>query len=330
MATIRKRGSRYNVQIRKEGYPSITKTFTSISVARKWVTGIEADMERHLYVEVPNHTTVKELLKRYERQILPAHRGNQAEGYRLKTLKRHLGALTLVQLTPKEVATYRDIRLQEISPASLKRELTILSQVLTVASRDWGISIPQNPVQMISLPKADKARTRRLEIGEEAKLLHGSNSKLNRVITLALETAMRRAEILNIKKSHIDFNKSVLSILSTKTDTPRTIPLSRDAVTVLREQLRASERQSEGVIPLHETTVFDYSPRGLSGEFLKRCRRNGIENLHFHDLRHEATSRLFEKGLNPVEVATITGHKDTRMLMRYTHLRAEDLVGRLG
>ena len=69
---------------------------------------------------------------------------------------------------------------------------------------------------------------------------------------------------------------------------------------------------------------------GCQGTFLKLCRRKEIENLHFHDLRHEATSRLFENGLNPVEVATITGHKDTRMLMRYTHLRAEDLVERLG
>ena len=141
---------------------------------------------------------------------------------------------------------------------------------------------------------------------------------------------MRRGEILNIKRSHIDFKKSVLLIPSTKTDTPRTIPLSTDAVTVLRKQLRVSQYESGAVIPPHEPTVFDYQPRGLSGEFLKLCRRKGIENLHFHDLRHEATSRLFEKGLNPVEVATITGHKDTRMLMRYTHLRAEDLVERLG
>ncbi len=79
-----------------------------------------------------------------------------------------------------------------------------------------------------------------------------------------------------------------------------------------------------------ESTIFDYRPRGLSGEFLKLCRKTNIDDLHFHDLRHEATSRFFEKGLNPVEVATITGHKDTRMLMRYTHLRAEDLVKRLG
>ena len=92
----------------------------------------------------------------------------------------------------------------------------------------------------------------------------------------------------------------------------------------------ASQEESGGVIPLHETSLFMYTPRGLSGAFLRLCRRIGIENMHFHDLRHEATSRLFEKGLNPVEVASITGHKDTRMLMRYTHLRAEDLVNRLG
>ena len=122
----------------------------------------------------------------------------------------------------------------------------------------------------------------------------------------------------------------MLLIPSTKADVPRTIPLSSQALTALRGQLRASQRVSGGVIPLVESTVFDYRPRGLSGEFLKLCRRKGIRNLHFHDLRHEATSRLFEKGLNPVEVATITGHKDTKMLMRYTHLRAEDLVERLG
>ena len=93
--------------------------------------------------------------------------------------------------------------------------------------------------------------------------------------------------------------------------------------------MRVSQRQSEGVIPLHEQPLFSYSPNGVTGGFLKLCRKVGIHDLHFHDLRHEATSRVFEKGLNPVEVATITGHKDTRMLMRYTHLRAEDLVGRM-
>jgi len=225
MATIRKRGSRYNVQIRKEGYPSITKTFASISVAKKWAKGVEADMERRIHVEVPDQTTVGELLNRYQRQILPSHKGQQVEAYRLGTLKKHLGSLRLIHLTPKEVASYRDLRLKEVSSASLKRELTILSRILTVAPRDWGISIPQNPVKMISLPKADRTRTRRIEAGEKERLLQGANPELNRIITLALETGMRRGEILSIKKSHIDLNKSVLFIPSTKTDTPRTIPL---------------------------------------------------------------------------------------------------------
>jgi integrase len=287
-------------------------------------------MERRLYVTPPDNTTVGDLLEKYDREVLPTHKGQLAEWYRLRHFKRYFGSMRLTDLTPKEIAKYRDIRLKVVTPASLKRELKILSRILTIASKDWGIALPQNPVGMISLPKADKVRTRRLEAGEEEKLLRSSNQKLRGIITLALETAMRRGEILKVKKSHIDFQKSVLLIPSTKTDTPRTIPLSTDAVTVLRDELRASQSESEGVIPLHEQPLFSYSPNGVTGGFLKLCRKVGIEDLRFHDLRHEATSRLFEKGLNPVEVTTIIGHKDTRMLMRYTHLIAEDLVERLG
>ena len=134
--------------------------------------------------------------------------------------------MRVTDLTAKEVAKYRDIRLKEVSAASLKRELVILRRVLTLASKDWGVALPQNPVRMITLPKADKARTRRLEAGEEEKLLQITNQKLRRVIILALETGMRRGEILNIKKSHINYSKSVLLIPSTKTDQPRTIPPS--------------------------------------------------------------------------------------------------------
>jgi integrase len=199
-----------------------------------------------------------------------------------------------------------------------------------VASNDWGISVPDNPVKMITLAKSDKARTRRLEAGEEQRLLITANDQLQRIITLALETGMRRGEILIIRKSHINYSKSVLLIPSTKTDEPRTVPLSSAAIGSLTGQMRVSQGNSGKVFELTETPLFSYTARGLSGAFLKLCRKVKIEDLHFHDLRHEATSRFFEKGLNPVEVATITGHKDTKMLMRYTHLRAENLVGRLG
>jgi integrase len=200
MATIRKYWGKINVQIRKKGYPFVSKSFLSLTVAKKWATTTEADMERRIHVVIPDNTTIEELLDRYKREILPTHKGKQTERYRIQTLLGFLGDLKLIHLTPKEIAKYRDHRLKEVSPASLKRELVILSRVLTLSSRDWGIALPQNPVGMITLPKADKARTRRLEAGEEEKLLQSTNQKLRRIIILVLETGMRRGEILNIKK----------------------------------------------------------------------------------------------------------------------------------
>ena len=158
MAAIRRRGDRINVQIRKKGYPFISKSFVSLTVAKKWAVVTEADMERCLHVVIPDDTTVGNLLDRYRKEILPTHKGQQAERYRIQTLLGFLGDLKSIHMTPKEIAQYRDHRLKEVSPASLKRELTILSRVLTLASRDWGIALPQNPVGMISLPKPDKAR----------------------------------------------------------------------------------------------------------------------------------------------------------------------------
>ena len=100
----------------------------------------------------------------------------------------------------------------------------------------------------------------------------------------------------------------------TKNGLSRQIPLTKKAIQIL----------NDSKIP-YETT-----PNALRLAWSRLKKKGNIKDLHFHDLRHEATSRLFEKGLNPVEVATIAGHKDTRILMRYTHLRAEGLVGRLG
>jgi integrase len=134
---------------------------------------------------------------------------------------------------------------------------------------------------------------------------------------LALETAMRRGEILGMEWEHIDLKSRTVHIPITKTDIPRTAPLSLKAIELLF------------ALPDKTGRVFDLAPYSVTQAFRRSCRREGIEKLRFHDLRHEATTRLFEKGLNPVEVASITGHRDTRMLMRYTHLKAEDLAVKL-
>ena len=326
MATIRRRGKTYHVQIRKVGYPPVTKSFSSITVARKWTKATEADMERRLSVSVPNRLTVGDLLERYESEVIPTHKGSRREIYKSRTLRKNFSKIRLCDLSPSDVRQYRDIRLKTISPATLRRELAVLSSAINHASKEWGIFVSTNPVTAISVPRTANARSRRLEADEQNRLLSASNGELRRIIIIALETGMRRGEILQIRRSHIDFILQTLLIPLTKTDTPRTIPLSSMAVVSLKEQISISGN----ITPIRETPLFSLLPDSLSQAFRRLCRRLDIQNLHFHDLRHEATSRLFEKGLNPVEVATITGHKDTRMLMRYTHLRAEDLVERLG
>ena len=218
MASIRKRGGRYHAQVRKSGYPPLTKTFSSLTTAKRWASTTEADMERNLHIVLPDKTTVGELLERYEEDISPQHKSHQVEKYRLKTLKRHLGDQRVSMLSPALICRYRDQRLKAISPASLKRELVILSSVLNTAIKEWGINLQQNPVSLVSLPKVGRGRDRRLEMGEEEKLLSASD-ELKRIIIVALETGMRRGEILNIKKSHIDFPRQTLLIPLTKTDT---------------------------------------------------------------------------------------------------------------
>ena len=142
MATIRRRSGGYNVQIRNQGYSTITKTFSSITTARKWAAGVEADMERRLYIEVSEQTSLLSLLDRYQDEVIPLHKGSKSEQYRIQHIKKHLGHLRLIHLSPHEVSKYRDIRLETVSPASLKRELVILNRVLTSARRRCRWSDP--------------------------------------------------------------------------------------------------------------------------------------------------------------------------------------------
>lgn len=325
MATIRKRGSSYHAQVRKIGFPAITKSFKNLRLAEQWARNTESDLERHFLVTLPTSITVSDVLERFKQEIMPQHKGARQERYKVHTIQRLMPSLRLSILSTAHIREYRDLRLKTVAPSTVSRELAVLRRAINYGIKEWGINLQNNPVSMVSLPKVGRGRDRRLEAGEEEQLLSASG-ELKQIIIIALETGMRRGEILNIKKSHIDFNRQTLLIPLTKTDTPRTIPLSSRAIKALREQLRGSQN----VIPIEETTLFSYKPDSVTRAFIRVCRKHRLENLRFHDLRHEATSRFFEKGLNPVEVATITGHKDTRMLMRYTHLRAEDLVRRLG
>ena len=192
MATIRKRHGRYHVQIRKNDYLAITQTFTSITSAKKWIKAAESDMERRLF-KPASDISVGEILARYERTILPKHRGVfRHESYRIRRLQAAFGHQLVSDLKASDIAHYRDKRIEAVTLATVRRELVILRSALNIAMKDWDVDIPKNPVSRIRLAKADKARTRRLEAGEEQRLLIGANNQLKRIIILALETGLRR------------------------------------------------------------------------------------------------------------------------------------------
>ena len=199
-----------------------------------------------------------------------------------------------------------------------------------------------NPVQSIRLPSGrGTERDRRLKPEEKAALLKACDDyggDLPHIVRFALETAMRRGEITDIRWDMVDLKKRTVTIPETKNGEKRIVPLSNEAVRILSTLQRRITGKVFGYTDSHSITqAFIRALSRAKSAYGKECAEKGIDpdasflaNLTFHDLRHEATSRLFEKGFNPMEVATITGHKTLQMLKRYTHLKAEDLAKRLG
>lgn len=326
MPTIRKRGERqWHVQVRKRGYPTQTKTFDTQEEAENWATVIESEMIRGVFVSraEAEATLVREVLQRYEREVLPTKRSASSDRSRLKSLNAAFGSFRLASLTSAQVAAFRDERLRAVGPQSVIHELNLLNRVLKSTTMDWGIALPAGlPTALVRKPAKPRGRDRRVTDDEVAKILATTQSdELSAIVTIAIETAMRRGEIASLRWEHIDLKKRIAYLPKTKTDVPRTVPLSTTAVRVLKGRPRALEGR-----------VFHLQDESISQAFERACgpHRANIKDLRFHDLRHEATSRLFEKGLNVMEIAAITGHRTLEMLKRYTHLRAEDLAQKLG
>ena len=326
MPTIRKKGDRqWHVQIRKRGYPPQTRTFTTRADAERWATIIESEMERGVFVSrsEAEATSIRDLLERFEKEVLPQKRSFQSDKSRLKTLNEAFGNYRVASLTSTIISAFRDRRLKVVGPQSVIHEINLLNRVLKAASMDWGIALPGGlPTMQVRKPTKPRGRERRITENELAQILAASeSSELQAVVVLAVETAMRRNELASLKWEQIDLNKRVAHLAKTKTDVPRDVPLSNAAVKALES------------LPKKESgPVFSLQAESMSQAFERAClpHRANILDIRFHDLRHEGTSRLFEKGLNVMEVAAITGHQTLEMLKRYTHLRAEDLVKKLG
>lgn len=327
MATFRKRGNlQWEARIRKRGYPTTCKTFDTKAEAEQWAKGVETEMSKGQFVSTKEAEsyTLAECLDRYKEEYLPRLKAPQTEIYRADCLKRRSLALRVMStIRSKDIADYRRERETEgISANTIRLELALLSRLFNFAKSDWGMESLTNPVQLAAKPKLPPGRERRLEQGEEEKLFKaiGNDFEFSAIIKIALETAMRRGEIVKLNWKDVDFSNQAASLYDTKNGTCRTVPLSRKAVDIFQGLPR---HISGRIFP-------SCGAQQLSKKMAKACQRAGLENLRFHDLRHEATSRFFEHtDLDVMEIKAITGHKSLQMLARYTHLRTANLAARL-
>ena len=345
MATIRKRGSyQWEVRIRRKGYPVTCKTFENKASAEAWAREIESEMDRGIYVSrsEAESTTLAEALDRYIVEHIPRLSRTNTSGYRAVRLKkRAIASKTLAAIRGKDIADFvREREAEGISGSTIRHDLGLLSKLYNLAIRDWGMESLRNPVALVTKPKASKGRERRLEAGEEERLLSAvADVEMRNIIRLALETAMRRGEIANLSWNDIDLEKKTAVLYETKNGETRSIPLSPKALEILRgiqeeQHIQREQRKKEGKKQEggEKGVVFpSFINRGkITLKMGKACKEAGIKGLRFHDLRHEATSRLFENtDLDMMEIRGITGHKTLQMLVRYTHLRTARLADRL-
>lgn len=327
MATITKRGGGWFAQVRRKGFAARYKTFQRKADAAAWARRQEAAIDSGVLrgQEGLRGTTLRALVGRYVSEVTPTKRSEETERLRLEKVQRDpLCDLDLLSLTPLAIAAYRDRRLTVAKPGTVRRELSLLHHALDVARREWGYPLLDNPVALVKSPTVDDARDRRLRPGElerlEEALLKSRTPPLGPIVRFAIETALRRGEILTLKWDRVDFIGRTAHIPWSKTGKARTIPLTDGALAILRETLQAQSG---------EVSVFPTTAVALKQAWERLRGRAGLTDLRFHDLRHEAISRFFELGLSMPEVALISGHRDYRMLARYTHLRPTELAEKL-
>lgn len=344
MASILKRGDySYQAIIRRTGYPSQTKTFETKADAEKWARMVEREMDRGAWQDrsAAEASTLGDVLRRYMSDVTPVKKGALIEAGKIKVLLRDpICARRMAALSSMDVASWRDGRLKSVKGATVNREMAIISHAIDIARKEWGIHIV-NPCGFVRRCAGSRPRDRRL-VGNEQAYMHAAlgyvkNIYVKPMVLLSIETAMRRGELLSLLWENVDLAKATAYLPDSKNNDDRDVALSTTAVAILRAMPVSKKGR---VFPLTMEAfkqAFVRTQKRARTQYIKDCVAADVEpdpdfmaNFRFHDLRHEAASRLFEKGLNVMEVASITGHKTLQMLKRYTHLRAEDLAKKLG
>lgn len=355
MATFEQRESGWwQAKVRRKGHAPKSKTFEKKADAEVWARDIENKMDRGVFEDrrEAETTTLRTALERYEREVTSKKKSQRQEKNFIKHWKerRELADKSLSGLKSCDFAAFRDARLKVVCSQTVRHELKLIAHLYSVANKEWGITC-DNPVRNIKMPPQSKARERRLSAEEERYLLSAAensgavdkdgksraNPWIAPIIRFALATAMRQGEILMLTWKNIDKEKRIATLEDTKNGERRIVPLSPDALEVLKSLPRTLRGPVFATTQEALSQSWKRAVKRAQRLYSTDCLAMGTEadpdflaDFHFHDLRHEATSRLFEGGkLGMMEIAKITGHKTLSMLQRYTHLDAADIAAKL-
>jgi len=328
VATFRNRHGKWQARVTRKGHQPVSKSFHTKQDAERWARQLESEMDKGSYtnLSVAERTVFSEVIERYVQTVTLQTRSMKEDTFRLRALARHpIAKLHMAALTPIKIAAYRDERLKIVSPASVIRELSYFSSIINHARREWGINIT-NPLPLVKRPPAPQGRNRILSDNELSRLyaaltprVKNANRWILPLTKFALETAMRRGELLALRWEHINWQDRTAFIALTKNGESRTIPLTSAAIEILKELPR---NLSGRIFPVNGTT--------LSASIERARAKAKLEDFHFHDLRHMAITRLAEKLPNLIELSAVSGHKSLAMLKRYYHPNPAQLARKLG
>ena len=361
MASISERNGRWRARVRRHGVVT-TETFRTKTDAEAWARKQESDVERGLWRDntEAERTTLITALKRYQNEVAAHKRGAVQEASIIGILKSEpLSKKTMAKVRSADVSAMVDgWRRDGYAQATIARRLAVLSHVFEHAARSWSMEALANPVRLVKLPPLRNGRERRVSDAEIDAVCKATGSEiLPHIVRLAVETAMRRGELVGIQWRDVDLTRRVIHLPRTKNGYSRDVPLSSRAVALLealkaehdKKQEEREDKQEASTLKEKDkddrlfavrddavTRAFDRAAERARAAYVADCERKGrpahakyLLNLRFHDLRHEATSRLAAL-LGVHELAKVTGHRDLRMLMRYYHPKAEDLAAKLG
>lgn len=323
-----KRGGVWWINIRHNGR-RIQKSLDTANkkLAERIGAKIRLELAEGIYFEkiIGAKKTVAEMMEKFMEEHAPKVSKGMQKSYRVskKHILKFFGEMTLKEVTPKQISRYKMQRLaKKRKPATVNREIAVLSKAFSLAFKEWEWVL-NNPVAKISREKENNLIDRWLTYEEEKALLAKSPEWLREIFIFALNTGMRKGEILSLAWKDVDLFRKVLIVRETKNKTPRTIPLNKAVMELLKQKAKVRQLQIHFVF--HSQANSRLMERNLSRAFYRALELSEVKDFRFHDLRHTFATRLAQNGIDLYKISKLLGHKDITTTQRYAHHCPESL-----